>query len=307
MKSTFENKLLREYSNRNEQPLASYSNGRTKKVWWQCEICSHTWQTRISHRTNGHGCPICGVQKVKNAKTKKLVSIQKTDPHIASEWADEHSIIHVSRGCNTKYQWKCPQGHVYTASPNSRCLSGQGCPYCYGRYPTDKNRLSVIRPDLSKELLADASQICCNSNKVYQWKCANCKHEWASTVNNRFRGRGCPKCALKNSKPQQKIESYLSENSISYLSEYRISDCKNKRPLPFDFAVMKDETPDTLIEYQGEQHFFPIWGAQNLLKTQHNDEIKEQYCEHHGIKLVKINYWQQDAIPEILDNLFKDT
>lgn len=32
--------------------------GSTKKVWWKCEF-NHEWDTRISHRVNGSGCPTC--------------------------------------------------------------------------------------------------------------------------------------------------------------------------------------------------------------------------------------------------------
>ena len=35
----------------------------SRKVWWLGK-CGHEWETRISHRSNGHGCPFCaGVRK----------------------------------------------------------------------------------------------------------------------------------------------------------------------------------------------------------------------------------------------------
>ena len=39
-----------------------------KKVWWKCQR-GHEWQTRISHRNAGSGCPICR----KNKKQEKTV------------------------------------------------------------------------------------------------------------------------------------------------------------------------------------------------------------------------------------------
>ena len=35
-----------------------------KKVWWKCQR-GHEWQTRISHRNAGSGCPICRKNKVR--------------------------------------------------------------------------------------------------------------------------------------------------------------------------------------------------------------------------------------------------
>lgn len=36
--------------------FASFSN---RKVWWMCTYCNHEWQSTITHRTNGRGCPNC--------------------------------------------------------------------------------------------------------------------------------------------------------------------------------------------------------------------------------------------------------
>ncbi len=35
-----------------------------KKVWWKCNK-GHEWQTTISHRSLGNGCPVCAGKKVK--------------------------------------------------------------------------------------------------------------------------------------------------------------------------------------------------------------------------------------------------
>lgn len=34
-----------------------------KKVWWKCRECGYEWETRIVHRANGHGCPVCSKRK----------------------------------------------------------------------------------------------------------------------------------------------------------------------------------------------------------------------------------------------------
>ena len=35
------------------------------------------------------------------------------------------------------------------------------------------------------------------SNKKVWWKCMKCGYEWQSTINNRSKGNGCPRCAGK--------------------------------------------------------------------------------------------------------------
>jgi hypothetical protein len=289
----FSELLFKEYTLENEKPLIEYSKGSKKKAFWQCSDCSYKWQTRISHRTNGSGCPKCGHIKTHFKRAVKRPSIMETDSDVAKEWNDNTDINLVSRGSNKKYCWKCNVCFkIYYSTPNSRCCQKTGCPYCSGRLVTDRNRLSFIRPDLAKELVnIDASTLCCNSRLKQLWKCEFCEHQWESTVNNRFRGRDCPKCALKNSKPQRKIEEFLNKNKICYKTEYKITECKNKRPLPFDFAIFKPKDDLIfLIEYQGEQHFFPIWGQKQLQYIQNNDKIKLNFCKTNNINLFEINF-----------------
>lgn len=110
----------------------------------------------------------------------------------------------------------------------------------------------------------------------------------------------------KNSKPQKVISELLDQYKVKYTSEHRIPNCKNKRPLPFDFAIWKEEDIICLLEYQGEQHFFPIWGKTNLSKTQENDSIKKRFCKESEIKLVEINYAQQNQLDQIITCLLKE-
>lgn len=51
---------------------------------------------------------------------------------------------------------------------------------------------------------------------------------------------------------EDKIESILKEKHIKYFTQYSFADCKNKRPLRFDFYL-----PDynCCIEYDGRQHY----------------------------------------------------
>lgn len=299
----FNDLLIKEYSKKNEFDLKKFSRGSKQKVWWECRKCKHEWETRIAHRTNGSGCPKCGTKKMHKTKAENCQSIKITDPEIAQEWHDKYDINLVSRGSNRKYLWMCEKcNKTYRSSVNCRCLLKQSCPYCAGRYPTEINNLLVSRPDLAKEILEiDPLQICPNSNKKVKWKCSVCLHEWQSTVNNRFRGRGCPECCAKNSKPQKFIESILKENNINYVKEFRIKDCKNKRPLPFDFAIFNNNGLYCLIEYQGEQHFYPIWGEKSFEQILHNDKIKQDFCDEKSIMFLKINYWEQANIPLLLN------
>lgn len=64
--------------------------------------------------------------------------------------------------------------------------------------------------------------------------------------------------------------------------------------LRFDFAVFNEKNKlSHLIEYDGIQHFNKNCFSQtnndfNQLKA--HDNLKDEYCKNHNIKLVRINY-----------------
>ena len=67
---------------------------------------------------------------------------------------------------------------------------------------TDKNRFSLLHPDIAKEWhptkngdLKPENFSYGSETKVW-WKCSKGDdHEWEAAIKNRSRGRGCPKCA----------------------------------------------------------------------------------------------------------------
>lgn len=120
-------------------------------------------------------------------------------------------------------------------------------------------------------------------------------------------GRRCPKCQQSNG--EKIIRNWLDRNNINYSMQYKFKDCKNIKPLPFDFAIFdRQNNLIYLIEYQGEQHFRPveIFGGEESFKiTKENDLKKKQYCKDNNITLIEIPYTNLKNIPIILEKLIK--
>src|SRR5208283_2322864 len=96
-----------------------------------------------------------------------------------------------------------------------------------------------------------------------------------------IQGRRCPKCNASHG--ELKIKKILDINNVKNIIEYTFIDCKNIRPLPFDFYL-----PDLnmCIEYQGMQHYEPgdfFGGIEEFEKRQLRDSIKEKYCIDNNI------------------------
>jgi very-short-patch-repair endonuclease len=109
---------------------------------------------------------------------------------------------------------------------------------------------------------------------------------------------GCPKC--KSSKGEIRIETFLNNQKIKYISQHIFNDCKNIKNLVFDFYL-----PDqnVCIEFDGQLHFKSIdfFGGDELLKnTKKRDKIKTKYCLDKNIKLIRIKYDKFNDIENIL-------
>lgn len=89
------------------------------------------------------------------------------------------------------------------------------------------------------------------------------------------------------------ILNLLQENNINFIEEYAFSDLPKSH---FDFAIIKNDNIERLIEFDGEQHFIdvPSWGGLEL--QQRRDKIKNEYAINHNIPLIRIPYWERDNI-----------
>ena len=135
-----------------------------------------------------------------------------------------------------------------------------------------------------------------NTDKLLLWKC-KCGIEFKRSFHHISSGYNmCTSCsAKKGSSLENKTELFLIENNINYSKQYRFDGCKNKRKLPFDFAILDNKNKVLkLIECDGEQHFNIIkhFGEKSFKLTQQNDMIKNNYCKENKIQLIRIPYWE---------------
>ena len=107
----------------------------------------------------------------------------------------------------------------------------------------------------------------------------------------------------KDSEVNSLMEHYSYDNEENFefqleLTQKRFKDCKNLKPLPFDFYL---PLLNVCIEYDGIQHFIVnehFDGVQGLIDRQRNDDIKTNYCKSNNIHLLRISY--KDNIEEKL-------
>lgn len=106
-------------------------------------------------------------------------------------------------------------------------------------------------------------------------------------------------------KGEKKIAEYLIKKNISFQFQKKFDDCRNIRPLSYDFYLIFNNTK-YLIEYNGIQHYKPIkffGGISKFEKQQLHDRIKLNYSKNNGYKLITIIYNQTDIEQFLDDNL----
>ena len=171
--------------------------GSVKKAWWICPK-GHSYDMRIDHRNNGHGCPYCSGRK----PIKGENDLMTVNPELCKEWNYKRNEIkpdEVSQFSNKKVWWICSKGHEWQAIPSNR-INGNGCPYCSGRHAIEgKTDLLTTNPNLCKEWNYDKNKHKPNdytshsASKVW-WKCDK-GHEWQAKICNRALGNNCPYCS----------------------------------------------------------------------------------------------------------------
>ena len=154
-----------------------------------------------------NGCGVCAGRVV--VKSNCLATL---NPKLAREWHPTKNgklaPNNVVPGSYKKVWWKCPKGDDHEWRTSVECRSyGSGCPICSNRKVVKSNCLATLNPRLAKEWHPTKNgdltpkDVTSSSGKKVWWKCSK-GHEWATTVNHRSNGRGCPYCSgrrrLKN-------------------------------------------------------------------------------------------------------------
>lgn len=138
---------------------------------------------------------------------------------------------------------------------------------------------------------------------MYRCKC-DCGNEIITSSGGLLSGN-TKSCGCMVSQWNAYIDILLNEMQIEHKAEYSV-DIEGHH-LRFDFYL---PTYNTMIEYDGEQHYKPInfggWDNEELQahfnKTQLYDQLKNNYCKENNIDLLRIPYWEKQNIKEIIYN-----
>jgi hypothetical protein len=268
--------------------FVNYINAKTK-VRIICPEHGEFEQIPDNH-TRSHGCPNCGGSK---KLTNDEFIIKAKEKHKNKY---DYSLVEYMNNL-TKINIICPKHGEFKQRPSDHL--NYGCNKCGVELASDKNSLTndefIIKAKEKHGDYYDYSSVIYISHKEKVEIICPKHGEFIQKVNGHLNGQGCPIC--KESKGERRIRLFLKNNNINFIRQHKFNDCRNIRPLPFDFYLTEF---NLCIEYDGEQHY------RNTLYTHTNqklhDDIKNSYCtnKNNRPKLIRIPYTKFKKIEEIL-------
>ena len=287
----FINKAILIHGVKYNYSLVDYIDTRSKIVI----ICNEhgEFMQKPNDHLNGCGCNSCGLKTIKDKFKSNNSNFISKAKEIHGDKYDYSKVNYVN--AHVKVKIICPEHGEFEQKPNNH-LNGKGCSRCVGKCRSlttnmvidDFNKIHNNKYDYSMVNYIDNTtkiSIICPIHGVFEQTPAAHKQK-----------QGCPLCNI--SKGEDNIKLFLEKNNIIFERQKRFKECRNIRPLPFDFYL-----PDynICIEYNGKQHYKPInyWGGEDGFNLrQIRDKIKMEYCHKNNIPLITIKYDDSDLVLE---------
>ena len=196
----------------------------------------------------------------------------------------------------------CPMGHKWSVTFSHFKNRNQRCPKCSDT-KHDYDYIKQYFYNYNYELLSNKEEYK-NIFSPLRAKCSN-NHIYITTF-HRFKNQNC-RCPICNmSKGEKRIMDWLNKNNIRYhYNEEYFEDLLSIKEIPLrpDFIL-----PDykIWIEYDGIFHYEEVFDGQNFDRMKFHDDLKNEYAEKNGWKLIRIPYWDYDNIENVLkEGVFK--
>ena len=270
--------------------LGEYTKSN-ERIKCQCKICNYIWNPIASSLLQGFGCPKCNKGMRTTKQYKNDLKIKNPTIICIDDFIDiSTKILHKCLICS----------HEWYLLPNN-ALSKAKCPVCskLNHYITYSNKFINM---LNKKHIKCLSGYNGAQNPV-SCECMNCGYIWNVKYANSLYYCGCPKCNSSFSKGEDYISEYLTNLNVDFKRQkkYNVLRGVGNLPLSYDFYL---QLYNTLIEFQGRQHFYPIdhfGGYKTYIIQQIHDLRKRKYAKEHNINFLTIWYDEIDKVPKILN------
>lgn len=268
--------------------VGEYVNNKTK-IAIKHTKCNQTYLVKPKGFLDGNRCPHCR-NKLRGAKPK---SQQQFESEVMEKTAGEYTVIGQYSGVLNKVEIRhntC--GNSWGVTPNKFLSVGIRCPTCarlssaQSQMYSTKEFTQKVEERFPNEYTIMSEYV--GSQKKVLVKHLPCGHEWWIKASHLLSQNMCPYC--KSSKGEALTRQCLTTLGLHFIEQKTFPNLLYKKRLSYDFYI---PSKNTLIEYQGKQHYEPIdffGGTERFLAQQNKNNIKRRYAEEHGLHLLEIPY-----------------
>lgn len=274
-----------------------------------CDYCGNEYETSFAVLFNGRKvvqkdcCPCCTGKKTSEVSFQKRASKYLG---LAKEECDKHgyellTTINEYTDIKMNAHFICPK-HGEQTMMLENIIHGHKCKACSyeergddlkhdTKYVEDCvnsiNGNKLLNPEDYKDMVTRNLNIRCSCGSIFTTSFSNYMNHNVTT---------CYSCSCAESSGEEIIRKFLTSYKIDFVQEKRFEDCRDSKPLPFDFYIPEN---NLIIEFDGEQHFRNVcnWDYET---TKRHDEMKNQYCKDKGIDILRIPYWEINNIENII-------
>lgn len=271
-------------------------------------VCSHCKVTIICRKhgefeqpPNTHlskkGCPSCGFER--SASCKRMSQnefIRRAVERHGGKF--DYSLVDY-RNSVTPVIVVCPIHGQFLQSPYGHLTKEHGCEKC--SYSSGCRKKSIPFAEFlsrARERHGDLYEYHEESySSIKRKTMITCRShgDWWADASSHVSGKGCPNC--NRSRGELSIKRWLTENGVEFKEEAMFD---GLGLMKFDFYLPRH---NLLIEFDGKQHFKAMkrfGGQEGFESLRVRDEKKNRWAWENGYMLMRIPYWMQERIPELL-------
>ena len=235
-------------------------------------VCKNNHTRKISWKPKLSECTLC------KTNNKKILKINKIKNHIHNKGG-----ILISFNKNvSRLNIECKNNHKWDVSYTNLIHQDTWCPKCFKqeRYSNRLEKVNTLIMNNNGNLLKE------NGEKIV----VKCKfnHVWKTTKQIIIANSWCPICSCGTS--EQICRSILENMFNTSFEKTRLEalrSTKTNKKLELD-GYSKEL--NLAFEYNGPQHYKPIYGKELLLKVKQNDLMKRKLCKDNKINLLTIKH-----------------
>ena len=297
--------------------------GARRPVLIGCPKCSIYFPQTPDNHLHGHGCPDCGLEKLKevNRRKKRKAADEFEEKAIAKHGEGTFLYDRVKYDTARKHVLiGCPKCSIYFPQTPDNHLNGRGCPDCRLEKLREVNRRKkkkaadefeekAIAKHGEGKFLYDKVKYD-TARKLVLIGCPKCENYFPQTPNDHLNGYGCPTCYNKTEK---KVHDELIKHYLGLTWGFKANWCKNpetNRYYPFDFCIKEKRL---IIELDGKQHFEDFGYFKSSFIDRHAvDLVKQVAANESGFRVIRLmqeDVWSDkyDWLTELLKNIEDDT